>query len=77
MRSGGAVTDSRVTRAIQLLIGAGPDLWSELVDDAIELMEELCDELPAARVVWCPNDTRETASAAAGHRTWRGLRVIR
>lgn len=40
--------DSRVTRAIQLLREA-PSINSPLVDDAIELMEALCDELPAAR----------------------------
>lgn len=44
-----SLSDTRITRAIQLLIGAGPDLWSELVTDAIELMEAVCDELPAPR----------------------------
>jgi hypothetical protein len=42
--------DSRVTRAITLLREA-PSINSPLVDDAIELMEALCDELPAARQV--------------------------
>lgn len=46
-------------------------------DDAIVLMEELRDELPAPQVVWCPNDARETARDASGHETKRGLVVVK
>lgn len=42
------LSDTRLTRAITLLTEA-PSLSSPLVDEAIELMEALCDELPAAR----------------------------
>ena len=42
------LSDTRLTRAITLLHEA-PSLDSPLVDSAIELMEALCDELPAAR----------------------------
>ncbi|AIM41000.1 hypothetical protein PBI_SQUIRTY_53 [Mycobacterium phage Squirty] len=37
--------DTRVTLAISLLLTGEP----RLVDEACELMEELCDELPAPR----------------------------
>lgn len=40
--------DTRVTRAIALLTEAH-SIDCPLVDSAIELMEALCDELPAAR----------------------------
>lgn len=42
------LSDTRLTRAITLLREA-PSLHSPLVDSAIELMEALCDELPAPR----------------------------
>lgn len=67
--------DTRVTRAISLLLTTDP----RLVDEACELMEELCDELPAPprpRLVWCPADVRATAQDAAAHSTERGVEVV-
>ena len=65
--------DTRVTRAISLLLTGEP----RLVDEACDLMEELCDELPAPRLrpVWCPADSRRTALDAAVHPTERGVAV--
>ncbi|QBP31735.1 hypothetical protein SEA_PIPER2020_56 [Mycobacterium phage Piper2020] len=59
------MNDTRVTRAISLLLTREP----RLVDEACELMEELCDSLDSPRVwpVWRPEDTRQTAHDAAGH----------
>ncbi len=42
------MSDTRITLAIDLLRSAD-SLDSVLVDEAMTLMEELCDELPAAR----------------------------
>ncbi|OKH68045.1 hypothetical protein SEA_PURGAMENSTRIS_46 [Mycobacterium phage Purgamenstris] len=60
---GGGVNDTRVTRAIALLLTGEP----RLVDEACDLMEELREELPAPRVrpVWCPHDSRQ-AEAVVG-----------
>ncbi|WP_166905966.1 hypothetical protein [Mycobacterium sp. DL440] len=69
------MTDTRVTRAISLLLTGD----SRLVEEACELMEALCDELPAPhrpRLVWCPHDARQAARAAAQHRGERGLRLV-
>lgn len=43
-----SLSDTRITRAIALLNEAH-SIDCPLVDSAIELMEELCDELPAPR----------------------------
>lgn len=62
--------DTRVTRAISLLLTGEP----RLVDEACDLMEELCDELPAPRLraVWRPTDARQVALDAAAHTPERG-----
>ncbi|AOT25793.1 hypothetical protein SEA_TORTELLINI_48 [Mycobacterium phage Tortellini] len=69
------MNDSRVTRAISLLLTGEP----RLVDEACDLMEELCEELPAPRLrpVWCPADARQAAQDAAAHPTERGTGGVR
>ena len=67
--------DTRIDRAIMLLIEAGPDLSSPLVDESMALQEAFNEEVDKPRPVWCPHDVRRTAADAAQHESERGVAV--